>query len=348
MRQDLLYGFRNLRRSPTFAAAAVLTLALGIGANSALFSVIDSVLIRPLPYPDPHKLVMLYGRLANGETEEPSPADFLDYRRQSQSFENLAGFRELPFNLTGLDRPERIQGAVVTPEFFAVLKVNPQIGRVFLAQVDRPGSRLIVLSDSLWREKYAGDPHILGKSIQVDGEPRTVIGIMPPAFQFPLESQVWTLSRFAVIEQPLSPNVDQSNSRDSHYFDAIGRLKAGVTLSQALAETDVIARRLKRQFGNDEEAVGSAVVDLHQDLVGQTRPGLLMLLGGVALLLLIACANVANLLLARGSSRQKEIGVRAALGAGRSRIIRQLMAESLLLAAVGGAAGVWVASPISH
>ncbi|MGH9582092.1 MAG: ADOP family duplicated permease, partial [Bryobacteraceae bacterium] len=340
--RDLAYGFRSLKRSPAFTATAIVTLALGIGANTALFSVIDTVLIRPLPYPDPDRLVMLYSRFADTEMNGPSPADFLVYKNQSHSFEHLAAFRDLSMNINGHDRAQRILGVVVTPGFFEVMKVPAQIGRTF-TPADKPGTPIVVLSHSLWQEDYAADPNIVGKSIEIDGTPRTITGVMPAQFRLPLEAQLWTLSRFAVIAHPLSPFSDPSNRRGSHYFDTVGRLKPGVTLAQAQAETNVIARRLKRQFGSDEDAIGSAVVNLHEDLVGNTRSTLLLLLGGVGLLLLIACANVANILLARGSSRQREIAVRAALGASRFRIVRQLLTESLLLSIAGGCAAVLTA-----
>lgn len=337
---DLAYGLRNLRNSPAFTATALFTLALGIGANTALFSVIDAVLVRPLPYPNADRLVMLYGRLPSGETEGPSPADFLDYQRQSHSFELLSAVRETPMNLAGRDQPERIQGAVVSAEFFDLMKAPAEIGRAFSAQADKPGAAVAVLSDALWRNRYGGDPHLVGQTINVDGGLRTVVGVMPARFAFPPECQAWVLSRFSVVEQPLSPFEDPSSRRDSHYFDTIGRLKPGVTPGEAQAETDIIARRLKRQFGDQEDAIGSSVVDLREDLVGQTRPTLLLLLGGVALLLFIACANVGNILLARGCSRQREIAIRASLGASRIRIVRQLLTESLLLAVAGACAGL--------
>lgn len=311
VRSDVRYALRTLRHSPAFAAAAVLTLALGIGANTAIFSVIDAVLLRPLPYPHPDRIVMLYGRVASGENSELSPATFLDFRRQSRSFEHLAGFRQSAVNVTGQDRPERIEGAVVTPDFFAVLGVQAQLGRTLTAAQDRPGAaRTVVLSDSLWHRRYGASPDVLGQSITIDGEPRTVVGVMPPHFQYPPQCEAWTAARYPVPEHVLRPDLDQSNVRDSHYFFTIGRLRAGVAPAQAQAEANTIAHRLKQQYGNEEEAAAAAVVALRDDLVGETRPALLILLGAVGLLLVIACSNVANILLARGAARQKEIAAR--------------------------------------
>jgi putative ABC transport system permease protein len=341
--KDLLYAFRTLRRSPLFTAAAALTLALGIGANTALFTIIDAVLLRPLPYPDAGNLVKLYERPADGSKEAWSPADFLDFRRELGSFAYVAAYREGPLNITGRAQPQRVNGAVVTADFFAAMRVEPQIGRTFDPGRDKPGVPLAVLGDSLWRRQYGADPNIAGKTLDIDGQPRTIAGVMPAAFQFPAECEIWTLSRFAVPEYPLAPTIDRSHDRGGHYFDIVARLKSGVTIAHAQAESEAFARRLKRQYGNDEEAVGAAVVGLREDLVGQTKPALLLLLAAVTLLLLVACVNVANLLLARGAARQKEIAVRGALGAGRWRITRQLLTESVLLAGVGGAAGILLA-----
>ena len=201
LRRDLFYAIRILRRSPTFTAAAIVTLALGIGANTALFTVINAVLLRPLPYPDSKEIVMLYGRSPDGSTESLSPADFLDNRRQSKSFEQLAGFREISFNITGGMQPQRVAGAVVTPNLFETLKVSAEVGRAF-SPFDKTGIPLAVLSYSLWQKQYGGDPSVIGKPIEIDGEPRTVVGIMPARFQFPIDCEAWTLSRFAVPEQP--------------------------------------------------------------------------------------------------------------------------------------------------
>ncbi len=341
--RDSHYAVRTLRRSPAFTIAAVLTLALGIGANTAIFSVIDAALLRPLPYPQPDRLVMLYGRAQAGENSALSPATYLDFHRQSRALD-LAGYRLSPFNVTGQDRPERIAGAVVTPDFFGVLGVQAQLGRTLTRELDKPGAaRAVVLSYALWQRRYGGNADVLGRQILIDGEPRTVVGVMPRFFQYPEESELWTAARFAVPEHILRPDLDQSNIRDSHYFDTIGRVRPGFSLAQAQAEADTIARRLKQQYGSNEEASSAALVTLRDDLIGPARPALMILLGAVGLLLMIACANVANILLARGAARQKEIAVRSALGAGRARLVRQFLTESILLAAAGGVLGIGLA-----
>jgi predicted permease len=300
--QDLRYGVRMFARNAGSTAVAVLTLALGIGANTAIFSVIDIALLRPLPYPNSDRIVMLYGRTSSGDTGDISPADFLDYQKEVFSFEHLAAFRENSFNLAGEDRPERVAGTVVTPEFFAVMGRQAQFGRTLVPEQDKPGApRTLVLSYSLWQRRYGGDPSIVGKSIYVDGTPRIVVGVMPQDFQFPGRSELWASALHAVPDQPLNPAADFSNDRDAHYFATIGRLRAGVTLKQAESEAGTIARRFKQQYPVEED-VDAAVISLHEDVVGETRPEMLMLLAAVSLLLLIACANVASIQLARGAS----------------------------------------------
>ncbi len=343
IRQDLGYSIRALRHNPIFTAAAILTVAIGIGATTAIFSLVDAALLRPLPYPNPERIFVLYSRNTDGELSTLSPATFLDYRRQSSSFETLAAFRENPFNLGGSARPERVQGATVTPDFFAVLGVQAQLGRTLNSQQDAPGrARTAMLSDAFWRRHYAADPDILGQTIQLDGEPLIVVGVMPPSFQYPALCEVWRSALYRVPEQPLRPQIDQSAFRDTHYFSVIGRLKPGIALSTATAEGNTIGARLRKQYGPDEEMAQAGLVQLQEDLTGDNKPALLVLLGAVSLLLLIACANVANILLARGATRQTEIAIRGALGAGRGRLLRQLLTESLTLGLAGGALGIFV------
>ncbi len=343
IRKDLRYAVRALLRAPTFAITAIVTLALGIGANTAIFTVADAVLLRPLPFPEPDRVVALYEKLP-GADESPSAADYIDYKHQTKSFESLAAYRVNPVNLSGQNRPERVDGTTVTSNFFAVFGVLPELGRTLTPQQDPPGGALTaVLADSLWKRRYGEDPGIIGKSILVNGEPRVVVGIMPPAFRFPGETEIWESSRFRVPDHPLRPMVDESNDRGSYYFDSVGRLRKGVSISQAQSETTLIAARLKKLYGDDEETDRTHVVSLHDDLVGGTRPAVLILLVSVALLLLIACANVANIMLARGATRHKEIAIRGALGARRWRIIRQFLVESVLLASAGGVTGILAA-----
>lgn len=340
LQKDLWYAIRLVRQSPAFALTVVLTLALGIGSAAAIFAVADAAFIKPLPFPQSQRLVSLYERW-EGELDSLAPADYLDYQRQAKCFAGLAAYRQDPFNLAGQNRPERLQGAVVTPNFFSVFGVPAELGRTLDPTRDKPGtSRNVVLSYSLWKRRYAGSPNILGKALSIDGEPVTIVGIMPPSFSYPGNADLWMAARFRVPEHPLRPFVDPSSSRSSHYFDIIGRFKPGLTIHQAQAELNVIGRRLSAQYKGDEEGEGPELVSLRDDLVGNTRPAIFILLAAVAVLFLIACANVANIVLARGAARQKEIGIRASLGAGRLRLIRQLVAESLLLSLAGSALGL--------
>jgi putative ABC transport system permease protein len=342
--RDIRFGIRMLVKNPAFTAVAVLTLALGIGANTAIFSVIDAALLRPLPYPNADRIVVLYQLDQDKQTDNPAPADFLDLRKQSSSFAYLAAHRGLPFNLSGNGQPERVEGAVVTSDFFAALGVRAVQGRTIQPDLDPPGGTSVaVLGYGLWQRRFGGDANIVGRAIEVDGVSRIVVGIMPPGFAFPAGTELWTSSRFAAVPHPLRPTEDPSALRDSHYFESFGRLKPSVTLAQATTEVDTITKRLKQQYGDKEEGFGATLIPLRQDLVGETRPALLILLGAVALVLLIACVNVANIILARGASRQKEMALRIALGAGRFHLLRHLLVESLLLALAGGALGILLA-----
>jgi putative ABC transport system permease protein len=349
--RDARYGARALAKNKGFTAVAVLTLALGIGANAAIFAVMDAVLLRPLPYPEAGRLVKLYAVDSAAGTFAVSPADFLEGYARAEAFEHLAAYRETSFNAAAHEGAERVSGAVVSPAFFSVLGVNPLHGRLISPAQDAPGgARVVVLGHALWRKRFGGDPGVLGRSINLDGEPRTVVGVMPEGFQFPSGAELWASSRYSVPEHPLRPTEDPTARRDSQYFEVVGRLRPGVGLESARAEAKAVAGRLKQQYGEAEEAVSAAVVPLHEDVVGETRPALLLLVGAVAILLLIACANVANILLARGATRQKEIALRLALGAGRVRLVRQFLTESVLLALAGGGLGVllalWALAPL--
>ncbi|HEV2915216.1 MAG TPA: ABC transporter permease [Pyrinomonadaceae bacterium] len=339
--QDLRYGLRTLSKTPGFTLAAVLALSLGIGANSAIFSVANAVLLRPLPYHEPERLVMIYGNLFKPGLDEigASPPEVKDYREQAHVFERLACYTEGGFNLSGEGEPERISGAFVSADLFPVLGVGPFVGRTFNVEEDQPGSdQVVVLSHKLWQRRFNADPGVVGKSIGINGKSLTVIGVMPAGFQFPdSEIEIW---------KPLALDAEDwsENSRGSHYLNVIARLKPGVTQAQAQTEVQNIAERIRQQHSeNYDNGFGAKIVSRHEQVVGQIRPVLLILLGAVGFVLLIACANVANLLFARAATREREMAIRTALGAGRGRIIRQLLTESLLLAVAGGALGLLLA-----
>ena len=333
--QDLRYALRSLRKSPGFTATAVLALALGIGANTAVFTVVNGVLLRPLPFAQPERLTLISYRPTRGPFQyQPTMADahYVAFRRQNQAYEHTATFAAETMTLTGAGDPVRLQAAAVTADFFPVLRVNASLGRAFLPGEDEKGSdQVALLSDSLWRSRFVADPNVLGKIITVDGAPRKVVGVMPAGFAFPHDAALWT---------PLDPRPDGHNSFSR---PVIGRLKPGVTLHQARAEFDAWVRGLPAEPGRNRDAMLAETLPLNDLLVGGIRRSLLIFAGAVAFVLLIACANVANLLLMRAASRQQEIAVRGALGASRGRLIRQLLTESLLVSLAGGTAGLMLA-----
>jgi predicted permease len=334
--QDLRYAVRSLRKSPGFTAAAVVALALGIGANTAVFTVVNGVLLRQLPFADAARLTLISYKPTRGPFPGQlglSNGHYVAFLQQNQSFEHLATFAGETMTLTGAGDPVRLPAAAVTPDFFATMQVHASLGRTFLPDEDQKGSdRVALLSDSLWRNRFGADPNILGRTITVDGAPRTVAGILPSAFAFPRDAMLWT---------PLDARPDGHNS---FFRPVIGRLKPGVTLPQAKAEFDAWVRGLPAEPGQERDGMLAEILPLKDLLVGGIRNSLLIFLGAVAFVLLIACANVANLLLMRASSRQQEIAVRGALGAGRWRVIRQLLTESLLVSLGGGIAGLILAS----
>jgi putative ABC transport system permease protein len=333
--QDLKYGLRMLRGSPGFTTAAVLTLALGIGANTAIFSVVNAVLLRPLAIENPSRVVYLQEQW-QGIFPNLSIGNFADVQRQSASFAKLCASNDASFNLATPEAPERVQGEYATADYFATFGVQPIGGRVFTADEDKPGhGQVVVISERLWRTHLHADAAVVGQALRVNGMPYIVVGVMPKTFD-PLlsKSDVWIPEAFTA---------QQLADHDDHYLNVMGRLKPGVSLAQAQSELKVIAQRLQQQYPMDDKDRSFRLMPLTTALLGDKRPVLQMMLGAVGFVLLIACANIANLQLARSRARQKEMAVRAALGASPRRIVRQLLAESVVLGIVGGIAGVLLA-----
>jgi predicted permease len=341
--QDVRYGLRSLARSPTFAAVTILTLALGIGANTALFSVVNAVLLRPLPHDHPERIGVVW-RTSPASPELPhAPGDFLDVQRDSRSFESLAAVRGLVLDLVeGAGEPRRLTGAEVTSGFFDVFGTPAALGRTLRAAGDRPGDRLVVLSDGAWRRAFGADPSVVGRSVRFGSIPMTVIGVMPSRFAWPLTAEAWVLADFPVPASPL-PVDDLASKRGLSYFDVVARLEPTVTWAEAQAELDAIGRRLAEAFPDNNTDRGYRLVPLHEQMTASMRASLWTLLGVVGLVLLIAAANVANLLLARGLGRQRELAVKASMGASPRRLVRQLLAEAVVLGLAGGLAGLAVA-----
>src|SRR3989475_53516 len=333
--KDLKFAFRQLLKNPGFTSVAVLTLALGIGANTAIFSVVNGVLLRPLPFPAADRLVMIQtihqGERASQLWESVFDPDFKEWTEQNGVFDHMAAYGTGQATLLSGGEPVRISSAEVTIDFFSLLGVKPLVGRTFLPEEHQAGGpRAVMLSEGLWRNRFGANPSIVGQGITLDGQSVTVAGVLPERFNFPPECDVWT-------------SLVLDTRRNNAYHRALARLKPDVTLEQAQAEMDTIAQRIAQSLPAAAPGKSVSLVSLHEHIVGGTRTLLFVFLGAVGFVLLIACANVTNLLLARATARQKEIQIRIALGAGRARIVRHLLTESVLLALAGGLAGLLLA-----
>src|SRR6266850_7270906 len=340
--KDVSYGVRSLLKHPGFTALVIVTLALGIGASTAIFSVVNTVLLRPLPYRHAERVVAIQEVDQYGKRGQVTPANFLDWRTQNTVFEHLAAILTRPANLGFNDHAERVDLAMISANFFAVFGTEAERGRLFIPTDEQAGhAPIVVVSHALWQRRFGSDPELVGKTIALDGQSYTVVGIAPAGFQYPDKTEVW-VPPFK-LAPALNERMDPTEVRGFGMLAAVALLKPGVSLGQAVGEMETITARLRQQYPDTNNRRFDRVVSLHEHLVGETGPMLWLLFGAVTFVLLIACANVANLLLANAATRQKEMAIRTALGASRLRVMRQLLTESLMLAFAGGAIGLLLA-----
>jgi len=336
---DFRFGLRILLRNPGFTLAAIVVLALASGPNTAIFSIVNGVLLRPLPYQDASRIMQIWHvppakSFPGMSLFSVSPANYLDWQAQNHSFEQMAAYGFDSFNVGG-ERPEAIKGSSVAPGFFSILRVQPVLGRTFSPDEDRPGQgNVVMLGNKFWRDHFASDPTIVGRNVLLNSQTYTVIGVMPPKFKFPDWADLWV---------PMAWSDERRAVRGNHNYLVIGRLKPEVSVAQAKEDLSAISARLEQQYPEDDKGWGATLLPLREQLVGDVRPALLVLLGAVAFVLLIACANVANLVLAKTLARKKEIAIRTSLGASRAVVLRQILAETLILSISGAAFGLFLA-----